>query len=158
MTPESRASVRTAIAMMFGVAVLAVAAYLPVLGTGFTSDDFFILSRVRALNGLEHPHAYFQLGFFDYYRPLVFLSHAMDWEVWGLDPVGYHLRSLMLHAGCSVLVFALGRRLLSMPMAAVAAALFALHPASHEAVYWMAARFDLMASFFALVSVLGLSG
>jgi hypothetical protein len=153
MTPEARTATRYTIGAILGIAVLATSAYLPVLGTGFTSDDFFILSRVRALNGLEHPLAYFRFGFFDYYRPLVFLSHAIDWQTWGLNPVGYHLRSLMFHAGCSVLVLLIGRRFLSPPVAAVAAALFALHPASHEAVYWMAARFDLMATFFTLVAV-----
>ena len=153
MTPEARTARRYTIGAMLGIAILAMAAYLPVLGTGFTSDDFFILSRVRTLNGLEHPLAYFRFGFFDYYRPLVFLSHAIDWEIWGLNPVGYHLRSLMFHAGCSVLVLLIGRRFMRPSMAAVAAALFALHPASHEAVYWMAARFDLMATFFTLVAI-----
>src|SRR6188474_2507196 len=132
MTPDAQTTPRQTVLLMLGVAVLTIAAYLPVLGTGFSSDDFFILSRVRALNGLEHPLVYFQFGFFDYYRPLVFLSHALDWEVWGLDPVGYHLRSLLLHAGCSVLVLLIGRRFLSPVMAAAAAVLFALHPASHE--------------------------
>ena len=35
----------------------------------------------------------------------------------------------------------------------MAALLFALHPASHEAVYWIAARFDLLATFFILVAL-----
>ena len=157
MTPEARTAPRQTVLLMAGIAILAIAAYLPVLGTGFSSDDFFILSRVRALNGLEHPLAYFQFGFFDYYRPLVFLSHALDWEIWGLDPFGFHLRSLVLHTGCSILVLLIGRRFLSSPMAAVAAALFALHPASHETVYWMAARFDLMATFFTLAALWCLS-
>ena len=157
MTSDSRATPRQTVLLMIGIAVLAIAAFLPVLGTGFTSDDFFILSKVRALNGLENPLAYFQFGFFDYYRPLVFLTHAMDWQVWGLDPFGYHLRSLLLHAGCSVLVFLIGRRFVSPALAAVAAALFAIHPASHEAVYWMAARFDLMATLFTLIGVWCLS-
>jgi hypothetical protein len=158
MTPDVRASsARVTLLSMLGVAAIAAAAYLPVLGTGFSSDDFFILSRVRALNGLEHPLAYFQFGFFDYYRPVVFLSHALDWEMWGLNPFGYHLRSLLLHAVCSVLVLLIGRRLLSAPVAAIAATLFALHPASHEAVYWMAARFDLMATAFTLAALWCLS-
>src|SRR5688572_334683 len=118
MTSEARTAPRQTVLLMAGIFVLAIAAYLPVLGTGFTSDDFFILSRVRALNGLEHPHAYFQFGFFDYYRPLVFLSHALDWEIWGLDPFGFHLRSLVLHAGCSVFILLIGRRFVSSAMAA----------------------------------------
>lgn len=161
MTPEARAaarrSARDTLVGMAAVAIVAIAAYLPVLATGFTSDDFFILARVKALDGLAHPLAYFQFGFFDYYRPLAFLSHAIDWEIYGLHAFGFHLRSLLLHAGCTVLVFLIGRRLLSRAMALVAALLFALHPASHEAVYWMAARFDLMATFFTLLSIWCLS-
>ncbi len=56
-----------------------------------------------------------------------------------------------------MLVLLIGRRLLKPATAIVAALLFALHPASHEAVYWMAARFDLMATFFTLASIWCLS-
>ena len=48
----------------------------------------------------------------------------------------------------------LGRRLTDSSGAYVAALLFALHPASHEAVYWMAARFDLLATCFSLLAIL----
>jgi 4-amino-4-deoxy-L-arabinose transferase-like glycosyltransferase len=115
----------------------------------------FFICRASNLGG--GPPLIFQSGFFDYYRPLTFLTHAIDWEVWGLQPFGYHLRSLLLHAGCTVFVLLVGRRMLAGSTAVVAALLFAVHPASHEAVYWMAARFDLMATFFLLVSIWCLS-
>ncbi len=54
-------------------ALVAAIAYLPALGLSFTSDDFFILDRVKALGGLAHPVSYFERGFFEYYRPLAFL-------------------------------------------------------------------------------------
>jgi hypothetical protein len=135
-------------------ALVAALAYAPALGTSFTSDDFFILDRVKALGGLAHPVAYFERGFFEYYRPLAFLSQALDWTLWGQRAFGFHLTNILLHAIASALTFAIARRLLDRPAAVVAAILFALHPASHEAIYWIAARFDLLATTFMLLSLL----
>jgi hypothetical protein len=136
------------------VGLVACLAFLPALRTGFVSDDFFILTRVRDLGGLSHPLAYFHLGFFEYYRPLAFLSQALDWNLWGLRAGGFHATNVAIHAVSAVLVFVLGRRLLARGWAVAAALLFALHPASHEAVYWVAARFDLLATAFALAAIL----
>ena len=135
----------------------ALVANSPALRLSFTSDDFFILDRIRTLGGLTHPLAYFRLGFFEYYRPLAFLSNALDWTLWGLDGRGFHLTNVVLHALATLLVFALARRLVDGTAALVASLLFALHPASHEAVYWIAARFDLLATSLMLASLLCLS-
>jgi len=150
------ANVRLIAAVPF---VAAIVAYLPALWTGFTADDFFILARLKQFGGLSQPFAYFSaLGFFEYYRPLTFLLHAVDWQVWELNPLGYHLTNLLLHGGSSALVFLLGRRLDGVVTGLVAALLFALHPASHEAVYWISARFDLLATFLTLAALLLLTG
>lgn len=147
---------RATAAIVFAVAFVA---YLPALWTGFTADDFFILARLKEFGGLSHPLSYFTAtGFFEYYRPLTFLVHAADWLIWGLNPAGFHLTNLLLHATSSVLVFMLGRRLDSPATGLVAALLFALHPASHEAVYWVSARFDLLATCLTLASLLLLTG
>jgi hypothetical protein len=143
-------------AIVFAVAFVA---YLPALWTGFTADDFFILARLKEFGGLSHPLSYFTAtGFFEYYRPLTFLVHAVDWQIWGLNPAGFHLTNLLLHGTSSVLVFMLGRRLDGPTTGLVAALLFALHPASHEAVYWVSARFDLLATCLTLTSLLLLTG
>jgi 4-amino-4-deoxy-L-arabinose transferase-like glycosyltransferase len=141
-------------AAIAGVAGLAAClVYLPALSGGFVADDFFLLDRVRALGGLGHPLAYFHLGFFEYYRPLGFLSQALDRALWGANAAGFHLTNVLLHAISTMLVFVLGRRLMDRPAALVGALLFALHPASHEAVYWIAARFDLLATCFTLAAL-----
>src|SRR5262245_24695396 len=116
-------------AMAAVVFAVACAAYLPALWTGFTADDFFILARVKAFDGLSHPLSYFSaIGFFEYYRPVTFLVHAADWQIWGLNAAGFHLTNVLLHATSSVLVFMLGRRLDGAETGLVAALLFALHP------------------------------
>lgn len=146
-----------AIAAIVGAA--AFVAYLPALGTGFTADDFFILARLKQLGGLDHPLGYFgALEFFEYYRPLTFLSHALDWQIWRTHPAGFHLTNVFLHAVNAMLVFVLGRRLDGSTTGLVAGLLFALHPASHEAVYWISARFDLLATCLTLAALVLVCG
>ena len=53
-------------------------------------------------------------GLLGHWMPLTWLSLAVDWTIWGLDPFGYHLTSLGLHAVCAVLVYALARRLFAL--------------------------------------------
>jgi hypothetical protein len=142
---------------LVGIAAVTLLTYAAALATGFTADDFFILARTKAANGLQHATSYFRAGFFEYYRPVAFLSHALDWTLWGAEPFGFHLTNVLLHSGSTLLVWALGRRLMDGAAPAIAALLFALHPASHEAVYWIAARFDLLATFFTLLALWCLS-
>jgi len=140
------------------IAAVTLLTYAAALTSGFTADDFFILARLKAANGLQHAASYFHAGFFEYYRPVAFVSHALDWTLWGTQAFGFHLTNVLLHTGSTMLVWALGRRLLDGAAPVAAALLFAVHPGSHEAVYWIAARFDLLATFFSLLALLCLSG
>jgi hypothetical protein len=140
------------IAVMVGAAALLV--YLPALTTWFLADDFGILTLVRQAGGLSHPLDYFQVRFYDqYYRPLGLLTHAFDWTLWGQNAAAFHATNIILHAVSTMLVFVLGRRFMDAAGAATAALLFGLHPANHEAVFWIAARFDLLATLFALLAL-----
>src|SRR6187401_3838869 len=108
------------------VALIAAAVYVPALFTGFNADDYLILWRVKAIEGLGDPLGYFKFAFYEYFRPLGFLSYALDWRVWHLDAFGFHLTNIALHCANSFLVYGLARRLLRTPgVAAVAALLFA---------------------------------
>ncbi len=123
---------------------------------GFVSDDFMILQRIRQADGLRGAAAFFGLSYYDYYRPLGFLSFATDWSAWQDWPAGYHAVSLLLHLLNTLLVFLLARRLLGAGAAVMAAAIFGLHVANHEAVFWMSARFDLLATACALGALLAM--
>src|SRR5262249_49348239 len=83
------------------------------------------------------------------WHPLTWLSHMADCELYGLNPAGHHLTSLLLHAANSVLVFLLLRRMTGAQWrSAFAAALFALHPLRVESVAWIAERKDVLSTFF----------
>jgi len=104
------------------------------------------------------------------YHPLTWLSHALDVQLWGLNPHLHHLTSALLHALNTVLVFLLARRLLAvrradreeaasatgppLGVAAVAALLFGLHPVHVESVAWAAERKDVLCALFFLLALL----
>jgi len=91
-----------------------------------------------------------------YYRPLTILSHGVDLLVWGRNPAGHRALNVALHFCCSVLVFLITRRLLAgaWGAAALAAFVFALHPAHELTVWWIACRMELLCALFYLLSVL----
>ncbi|MGE5198959.1 MAG: hypothetical protein ACM3H9_04910 [Rhodospirillaceae bacterium] len=142
---------------LLGFAILL--AYLPavVAGLGFVSDDFMILQRLRDAGGLRGAASFFGQSYYDYYRPLGFVSFAADWTLWRGWPAGYHAVSILLHLVNAFLVFRLARRLLGFEASAIAAALFGLHVVNQEAVFWASARFDLLATAGALAALLVLA-
>jgi hypothetical protein len=136
------------------IAALTAAIYWPALGSGFVGDDFMILHRLRALAAPGDVVRFFHGEFFEYYRPLGFVSHAIDWSIAGQNARQFHLTNILIHAVSSVLVLLIGRALSPRSLAGpLAAILFALHASNNEAVVWMSARFDLLATCFGLAAV-----
>ena len=89
------------------------------------------------------------------YHPLTYLSYMAEHALVGLDPWLYHLDSVLLHVGASVLAFLLARRWLSSePGAFLTALLFLLHPLRVESVAWVAERKDVLCGLFYLASLL----
>jgi hypothetical protein len=90
-----------------------------------------------------------------FFRPVGFISYWLDYQWAGADAIRWHLWSLVAHAANTCLVYVLVTRLGMRRAAALAAALlFALHGSRAETVAWADARFDLLATFFALTAVL----
>ena len=136
------------------IAAIAVAIYWRALDAGFVGDDFMILHRLRALADADDVFRFFRGEFFAYYRPLGFVSHAVDWVIAGQNARQFHLTNIVIHTVNAVLVLLIGRALSPQSLAGpVAALLFALHASNSEAVIWMSARFDLLATCFGLAAV-----
>jgi hypothetical protein len=89
-----------------------------------------------------------------FYRPLGFISLWVDYVIFGSRSWGYHLQSIGLHAANALLVFAVARKLRFPRLGAAGAAfLFACAAVNFEAVLLPAARFDLLATGFSLLSL-----
>ncbi len=89
------------------------------------------------------------------YVPLTIISYQIEHALFGYNPFFYHLTNLVLHIAVAALVLFLLERLgLKKWTAFFAALLFAVHPINAEAVAWVSARKDLLASLFSLLSLL----
>jgi len=140
--------------LLIGVLLAAVVvSYGNILANQFTMDDeLYILRNPQVTNaslaGVLAPNK-----FTNEFRPVTFASLAMNWEIGGVEPVGYHLINLLLHAGVTFILFFLLQALLNpsphaRTIAFVAAVLFAVHPTHTEAVASAAGRAELLAAGF----------
>jgi tetratricopeptide (TPR) repeat protein len=134
------------------LAVLAALPYL-VAGTGeFVAydDNDYVFNNPRVGAGLSWEGALWSLTAFHAanWHPLTWLSHMLDVTLFGMDPRGHHLVSVLLHALGAALLFVALRRLTGafLPSAFVAA-LFGTHPLHVESVAWVAERKDVLSGF-----------
>lgn len=102
------------------------------------------------------------------YQPLSWLLWAVEYQLWGLNPAGYHLVSLLLHATSAVVFYFIAMRLLGLAMncepqkedhslrvaSALAALLFAIHPLRVEIVSWVSAQPYALSGLFFFLSIL----
>jgi tetratricopeptide (TPR) repeat protein len=154
-------------------ALLAFLAFLPALDGAFLDwDDRVNLLDNPGFRGLGWGEFRWMLTstLMGHWIPVTWLSFALNYQAGGLDPWGYHLGNLLLHAANAALFCALARRLLAAPGpgpgtrrdtgraaewgALVAAAVFAVHPLRAESVAWVTERRDVLSAFFYLAAVL----
>lgn len=152
------------------VAILSAVAFLPALGNGFVSWDddknFLANPNYRGL-GRDQLHWMWTTFHLGHYVPLSWMTLGLDYQLWGMNPAGYHATNLLLHSANAVLVYFLARRLLVLATpdldapadrvtgAAVLAALFfAVHPLRVESVAWITERRDVLSLFFYLLGIL----
>ncbi len=143
------------------VASAAIATYLTALPNEFVSDAASLIPGNASLFNSHEWLAWFSRPYFwgsnqrgSLYRPLTVLSYLATIRAGGVAPFPFMVGNVLLHAGVSVLVLALGRSLIGPHGGLLGALLFAVHPLHTESVAWIGGRTDLVASLFALVSVL----
>ncbi len=155
------------------IALITFLVYLPSLQNELIQwDDPDYISgnvHIRPLNA-----AFLKWAFSSFYaanwHPLTWISHAVDYAVWGLNPLGHHLTNNILHSLNTFIVVLLTVRLLDLfkkrtasraPLdsrrvliaAGATGLLFGLHPVHVESVAWASERKDLLCAFFSLLSV-----
>jgi hypothetical protein len=150
------------------VVTVTLASFLGTLQNGFVNWD-------DPVNFLENPHyrgwgpgqlawmfTTFHMG---HYIPLTWLTLGGDYILWGMDPKGYHLTSLLFHAATALCFYAVACRLLTRALperataghialgAAAAALFFAVHPLRVESVAWVTERRDVVSGLFFMLTL-----
>ena len=141
------------------LAVVTVFVYRGVRGNDFlTYDDIeYVLENRQVQQGVTlHSMAWAFTTFHAInWHPLTWISHMVDWSIYGNSPAGHHMTNVYLHAANAILLFLL---LLYMTgylgRSAMVAFLFALHPAHVESVAWIAERKDVLCAFFCFAALL----
>jgi len=89
------------------------------------------------------------------WHPVTWISHALDWQLFGPSPIGHHFMSLLLHIVTVVLLFLfLAETTRSTIRSLLVASLFAVHPVSVESVVWIAERKNVLCVLFFFAALL----
>ncbi len=152
-------------------ALLAFAAFWPALDGAFLGwdDAGYVVDNpgVHALSWETVRWAFTEYCC-NYWAPLTWLSLALDHALWGLEPWGFHLTNVLLHALNAALLVLVAHRLLvaaagpardappgwALPGAVLAAAAWAVHPLRVESVAWIAERKDVLSAALGLLAIL----
>jgi tetratricopeptide (TPR) repeat protein len=139
------------LALLIGVMTFVV--YLPALRGGLLWDDDGHITKagLQSLDGLQR--IWFELGATQQYYPLLHTAFWIEHRLWGSSVVGYHLVNILFHAAAAALVYLILVRL-KIPGAALAAAIFAVHPIEVESVAWISEQKNTLSAVFYLAATL----
>lgn len=91
----------------------------------------------------------------NYWRPILLITYAVEWEIWGLWPAGYHLVSILVHILACLLIFKLFDLLTRKKwLAFFSALLFLVHPLQTEAVTYVSGLADPLSTVFILLGLI----
>lgn len=145
----------------FTILLAAIGVYAGSLGHSFTYDDFHYIVDSEYIKGWRAFFSIFGSGYLslspenlDMTRPFMPFSMTADYTLWGLNPAGYRLTNIILHALNSVLIYVLASHISRGRVPLTASLLFALHPVHTEAVVGITFREDLLVTFFFLFSLI----
>lgn len=154
---SSEKKLRIALCLLVALATLAV--YNPISHNGFINidDNGYVINNVHVHAGLTLDTLKWAITTFECenWHPLTWVSHALDWQLFGSNPAGHHYVSALFHALNAsllflVLEFATGFTWRSF----FVAVLFAVHPANVESVAWAAERKNVLSMMFFLLALM----
>jgi tetratricopeptide (TPR) repeat protein len=160
-SPESGAfltgkNLKIVLCILLGAATIAL--YSPVIGHSFVVlDDQEYVTGNRHIQG-GAAWSTIEWAFTSTYaanwHPLTWLSHALDYQLFGLNPAGHHFDSVLIHALNVVLLFLLLAWMTKrVGPSLLVAALFAVHPLNVESVAWVAERKNVLSTLFFILAI-----
>jgi hypothetical protein len=140
------------------LALATLAVFWQVLGHDFVNydDPDYVYRNPNVQSGitLSSIKWAFTTGHAANWHPLTWLSHMLDWQLFGDNPGWHHLTNLFLHIANTLLLFAVLKRMTNaLWRSAFVAAAFALHPLHVESVAWVAERKDVLSTLFWMLTI-----
>ena len=119
-------------------------------------DDVYVTENNHIQSGIttDGLRWAFSTTYAEFWHPVTWLSLMFDYQLYGLNPGGFHITNLILHILSTLLLFALFNRMTgAVWKSAFVAALFALHPLRVESVAWIGERKDVLSAFFWMLTL-----
>ena len=146
------------------ILVLTAGAFVRTLGFGFVYDDQLqIVNSVSAHSWRFFPQ-YFTMHVWKYaqpansptyYRPIFLVWLLINYTLFGLEPLWWHLTTILAHLTATLMLYLLARRLTGERTVAIVASLvFGLHPIHVEAVAWVSGVTEPLLAVFIVSSFL----
>jgi len=156
-TSEQKEMVRTLVICVV-LAVGTFCAFAQVMNNDFVNydDDQYVTENPFVRRGLnaESVKWAFTTVHMGNWHPLTWISHILDSSVFGVEPAGHHLVSLVLHIANVVLLFLILKAATGCVwQSAFVAAVFGLHPLATESVAWVSQRKTILSTFFAFLTI-----
>ncbi len=138
--------------------IATLALYNPMARNGFVNfdDDRYVTDNPHVRAGIHWSTISWAFTSLDQanWHPLTWLSHALDGQLFRLNPAGHHYTSLLLHAANALLLFLILQWFTGYTARSLmVAALFAVHPLNVESVAWVAERKNVLCMFFLLLAL-----
>lgn len=125
-----------------------VAAYWPAMSGGFIwDDDLYVTKNATLHDGHGLWQIWFMVDAVPQYYPMVYTTFWLEHQLWGINPLGFHLVNVLLHAAAAILLWQVLVRL-EVPGAWLAAVIFAIHPVEVESVAWITERKNVLSAVF----------
>jgi protein O-mannosyl-transferase len=155
---RARLPYRQAIGLSVILVVVTSLLYLPIVHDPFANiDDMgYVYENLHVQAGLTWDTVKWAARTFDdsNWHPLTWISHAVDCQLFGIDPAGHHAMAIVFHAlDALVLFWVLLLATGFVGRSFMVAALFALHPINVESVAWAAERKTLLSTLFFLLAL-----
>jgi len=156
--PEHKTPKRQIVLISAALVLLILAAFEPLRHNDFISydDDFYVTRNRYIQSGITRESVAwaFTTGRQANWHPLTWLSHMLDIELFGLNPLGHHLHSLALHIAATVLLFIVLQSMTgAVWRSAFVAMAFGIHPLRVESVAWAAERKDVLCALFWMLTI-----
>ena len=144
------------ICLSLAAAILLV--YLQVANYNFTNydDELYVTENPNVKAGFTIDGIFwaFTTGHAANWHPVTWLSHMLDSEIYGLNPMGHHWSNLQIHIANTILLFLFFNSVTgALWRSFLVAALFAIHPLHVESVTWVSERKDVLCAFFWILSM-----
>ena len=134
--------------------------YFNTIFNSFTHDDKFIVSENKIFQNQKNLTFLFSNDYFNIsqevsYRPVITLTYFVDYKLFGINPIPYHIENIILHSIVCILCYLLFLEFFKNPIISfISTLLFIVHPINSEVVNSIGYREDALSALFFLISTL----